>query len=285
MRGNQRGSVLIEFSLIAVSLSLLIALVVDVARMVFIAQMLQDAARVAARELSLLPLPPTITFDQALQLPQVKDRIFDPADLVIEIDQFENSDKLREFLDGLPIVNRMLRPLMTFDQMMVEGRVRQVLHFPGIVLHNRNHENQQSWSIGIPRAGLTENMQGHTFRWTSVLEEMRGNPDDPQTGSFSLQTLSASQPSGLVALRVNYPFQPMFMNWLPQSVLPDSTTLSSVDEPYSRLGVLSDVEQQEPETSLNRVGQRRSPSIIKGSPEDFQGVLSGQAVFRREVFQ
>ena len=285
MRGNQRGSVLVEFSLIAVSLSLLIALVVDVGRMVFIAQMLQDTARVAARELSLLPLPPTITFEQALQLPQVKDRIFDPAALVIEVDQFETSDKLHEFLDGLPIVNRMLRPLMTFEQMIVDGRVQQILHFPGIVLKNRNHENQQSWSIGIPRPGFSEKMQDHTFRWTSVVEEIRENPDDPRTGSFSLQPSSSSHPSGLVALRVNYPFQPMFMNWLPRSVLPDSATLSSIDGLNSNSDELIGEEQQGFESSLSLVAHVRSPSILKGSPEDFQRVLSGHAVFRREVFQ
>ncbi|MCA9421539.1 MAG: pilus assembly protein, partial [Nitrospira sp.] len=59
---SQRGGILIEFAFLSLVFYVLVALVVDIGRMVFAAQVLQDAARVAARELSLVPLPAAMTF-------------------------------------------------------------------------------------------------------------------------------------------------------------------------------------------------------------------------------
>ncbi|GJL62600.1 MAG: pilus biosynthesis protein TadE [Nitrospirales bacterium] len=284
---NERGSVFVEFSLIAVSLSLLIALVVDVARMVFVSQLLQETVRVAARELSLFPLSPVMTFEQALQYPQVKSRIYDSAALVIEIDHFTDSYRLEKFLDGLPIVNRMLRPLMNVEHIMLDGSTRKVLRFPGILVQDRTGQSDlNSWSVNVPYGGLTGGANGEHLNWKPVLEEVRGNPEDPNSGSFSLQPSQQGALAGLVALRINYPFQPMFMNWLPQSVLPDSVTISSAgnssfssDPPEAR-------ERQVGEPSFTHTPNRDSSRLnIHGTLKEYPHVLSAQAVFRREVFQ
>ena len=61
---NEQGGILIEFALLSLVFYMLAALVVDFGRMMFVAQTLQDAARVAARELAVIPLPANITFEE-----------------------------------------------------------------------------------------------------------------------------------------------------------------------------------------------------------------------------
>ncbi len=279
---GQRGSVLVEFSLIAVSLSLLIALVVDVARMVFIAQVLQETARVAARELSLVPLSPAITFEQALQHPRVKRRIYDPAALVIEMDQFEDLEHLEEFMTALPIVNRMLRPLMVREWIRHDGHRQEVLRFPGVLMQEDTDKAEQSWSIAVPGTGMTGLLNASTVKWMSVLEEIRENPDDPRSGSFSLHGAQHGSLSGLIALRVNYPLRLMFMNWLPLSALPESVAILSVAEP----GAHANVQLPTDDTSSgNEITRFISKKIVADSSMDYHQVLSAQAVFRREIFQ
>ena len=130
---------------------------------------------------------PAVTFEQALEHPHVKSRIFNPDALVIEVDQFTNAQRLDEFVDGLPMVNRMLRPLMTFDHIMIDGHSRRVLRFPGTVLHEDDHQEPRLRSIGIPYAGLSDLKKDHIIRWKSVIEEIREDPRDPKSGAFSLQ--------------------------------------------------------------------------------------------------
>ncbi|GJL51271.1 MAG: hypothetical protein NPIRA01_24980 [Nitrospirales bacterium] len=297
---NDRGSVLVEFSLIAVSLSLLIALVVDVARMVFVSQLLQETVRVAARELALFPLSPVMTFEQALQHPQVKSRIYDPAALVIEVDHFTDSYRLEKFLDGLPIVNRMLRPLMKVEHIMLDGSTRKVLRFPGIVVQDRKRQTDlNSWSVSVPYQGMSGVLSvsvpyqgmsgvlnGKHINWKPVLEEVRGNPEDPNSGSFSLGPSQQGALAGLVALRINYPFQPLLMNWLPQSVLPDSVNISSEGNFSFSSDRPEPSERQMGGPSLTNTPNRDSfRSSVHGTLKEYPHVLSAQAVFRREVFQ
>ncbi|GJL55152.1 MAG: pilus biosynthesis protein TadE [Nitrospirales bacterium] len=283
---NDRGSVLVEFSLIAVALSLLIAFIVDVARMVFVSQLLQETARVAARELALIPLPPALTFEQALRHPLVKRRIYDPAALVIDMDQFQDSHRLEKFLDGLPIVNRMLRPLMIAESITFAGETRTVLRFPGVVVHEHTSDGSLVWSISVPAAGTSREQNAESSRWTSVLEEMKGSPEDAQSGAFSLQPSSHGARGGLVALRVNYPFQPLFMRWQPQAILPDSVSISSIEQ----LNGASDSsgKSQNPKTSMSSpqsTTNTNSQTIVSGTVKEYPHILSAQAVFRREVFQ
>ena len=96
---GQQGGMLIEFALISLVFYVLVALVVDIGRMIFTAQVLQDAARVAARELALIPLPPDATFAQALQDPTVVAQLFDPSELVIDLDSFATDADFQNHLE------------------------------------------------------------------------------------------------------------------------------------------------------------------------------------------
>ena len=214
---HQRGSVLVEFSLIAVVLSLFITFVIDVSRMVFISQVLQESARVATREFSLLPLPPAMTFEQALNHPQVRKHIFDPSALVINMEEFEDDHLREEFFNQLPILNLMLRPLMTPDRLIVEGRTIDVLRFPGVVLQEGQGGAHSPFKIGVPHRMAASMSEPESLVWKSVVEEVKLSPKDSDSGLFSLHvTQDQGKPSGFVALRINYPFRPLFVNWLPQ---------------------------------------------------------------------
>ncbi len=210
-QGAQHGGVLIEFALLSLVFYVLVALVVDMGRMIFSAQVLQDAARVAARELSLTPLPAAMSFDEALDDPTVKAQVFDTSLLVIDLDMFADDPAFQAFLDQLPLVNKMLRPLMIFDQVEIEGATRRLLRFPGALLNDPT--TPSGLTVGIPRVESRGENGVETIRWIPVLEEI-------PNGSFSLVAPDALNPPpqrGLVAVRLNYPFQAVTLSGFQQA--------------------------------------------------------------------
>lgn len=202
---SQRGGVLIEFALLSLVFYMLIALVVDLGRMIFSAQVLQDAARVAARELSLTPLPAAMSFDEALADDTVRAQVFDSALLVIDLDTVTDDLACTDFqacMDQLPLVNKMLRPLMIFEQVQIAGDTRRLLRFPGALLNDPTTPSRLA--VGIPRVVEPRGENGvETIQWVPVLEQI-------PNGSFSLvapDPLNPPPQRGLVAVRLNYPFQ------------------------------------------------------------------------------
>src|SRR4051794_12755582 len=88
-RAPRRGEVLVEFAFIAVVLYLLLAGIIEFGRALFAAQVLQQAADSAARELSRTPLPPTGTLTGptgALNTAAGK-AIYDEQFLVVDLDK------------------------------------------------------------------------------------------------------------------------------------------------------------------------------------------------------
>ena len=210
-QGAQHGGVLIEFALLSLVFYVLVALVVDMGRMIFSAQVLQDAARVAARELSLTPLPAAMSFDEALNAPTVKAQVFDTSLLVIDLDTFADDSDFQAFLDQLPLVNKMLRPLMIFEQVEIEGTARRLLRFPGALLNDPTAPS--GLTVGIPRVESRGENGVETIRWIPVLEEI-------PNGSFSLvapDPLNPPPQRGLVAVRLNYPFQAVTLSGFQQA--------------------------------------------------------------------
>src|SRR4051812_20704720 len=63
---TRRGSVLLEFALIALVLYLILAATLEFGRALFGAQVLQQATDVLAREIGRTPLPPVATLQQVL---------------------------------------------------------------------------------------------------------------------------------------------------------------------------------------------------------------------------
>ncbi len=194
-----RGALLVEFALVALALYLLFAAILELGRLTLMAGISQDAARVAARELALVPLAPTATFEQALADPLVRATVYSTDGLVIDLDALPPDEPLEEFVATLPPVNRALRPLMIYDRVDVGGVQRNLLRFPGALL--TDPASPSGLTVGIPRVVERAADGTETIRWVPVLEEVRVDAEDPASGPFSTAA------EGLVALRLNVPYQ------------------------------------------------------------------------------
>ncbi|MEZ6008601.1 MAG: pilus assembly protein [Planctomycetota bacterium] len=221
-RNNVRGAVLVEFAFIALLMYLLIAVVIDFGRLFFSAHAVQDAARATARELATIPLPAGMTLEQALQDPVVRQRVYEPAHLVIDLDNIPGGLTLEQFSDSLPVLNKMLRPLMIFEQ----RNGRRLLRYPGALLEDAS--TPSGLTVGIP---LVEGRDGdgrETIRWVPVIEEIQ-NANFPGASPFSMNTPAGMPERGLVAIRINYPWQAAMMTGYLQA--PGGPTAPNVSRP------------------------------------------------------
>jgi hypothetical protein len=293
-----RGAVLVEFALIALVFTLLLVATVDIGRLLYFAQATQDAARVAARELALAPLPPDVDFETALAAPPVVQRVFDPRYLVIDLDAFDDAAALDACAASWPLVNQALRPLMVFERV----GDRQLLRLPGALLSTQaepplNPDCPQAGiavdlTVGIPRVTTRDASGVETIEWVPVLEEVRLDPIDPATGPFSLASVGPQR--GVVAVRINVPWQGAMMSGFGSS--PDGPLEPNLD----RVIVADDGEvavsgasrpapgallplDQEAGTYAGPYGLGRQLAFGQ-QVRPFRKLLAGQAVYRREVF-
>jgi Flp pilus assembly protein protease CpaA len=215
---QRRGAALVEFALMSLVLYLLIAAGVEFGRMIFISQVLQDAARVAARELAVTPLPADSTFEDALNPalhPEVA-QIWNPRQLVIDVDCFTGGgpDDLDNYMNALPVVNRALRPAFISENITINGALRRLLRYPGALLldsltGDRNCAdpvNKSGLTVGIPKVtGRDPDTGVEIIQWIQVLTEVRDEAADPATRPFSYTSTGPAK--GIAAVVINYPFQ------------------------------------------------------------------------------
>jgi hypothetical protein len=309
VRTSERGSVLVEFALVSLILYVLLAASIDFGRLMFSAQAAQDAARVAARELAVAPLPAEISFADALAYEDpvtgfsVPRRIFNPACLTIDRDAFAGAADpdaaLDAFVDGLPLVNKALRPLMFVDV----GAGTNLLRFPGAVLDTdvdatcfSNNAAYPSLAtqltVGIPRVTGRSEEGVETIAWLPVLEEIRSG--NPPAGQFGLAG------GGLVAVRINYPYQAATMSsHRPNPEGPAEPTIGRVNlaadgevdpaggPPGTTLVMPND---EADDLNPNKVysgayGLGRQYAYVNQPVRPYRRLISTQAIYRREVFQ
>jgi len=188
---------LIEFAAISLALYILLAATIEMGRALFGAQVLQQAANVCGRELSKAPLPPTATFADALNDPDVKKRIYDKRWLVIDLDADVGAGQsLDDFFANKPLVNQQLRSLLIYEE--VGGK--RLLRYPGALLVDGNQST--GYTVAIPEVTSRGTSGVETISWVEVVEEVKAAAGD---GPFSLT--SAGTFKGMVAVRINYPFQ------------------------------------------------------------------------------
>jgi hypothetical protein len=210
--------VLVEFSLVALILYVLLASMVEFGRAYVMVQGAEQAARVAARELALLPLPASLSFEEALATPIVLERVYDPSFLVIDVQaQVPDVDgipgiggpDIDAFFGLLPVVNRALRPLMTRETVALGGAFgeRDLIRYPGaLLLDPAAPPGASGLTIGIPQVVGRDADGVETIIWRRVVEEVRENLPGPVPATESpFSVLSAD--GGLVALRIHVPFQ------------------------------------------------------------------------------
>jgi hypothetical protein len=310
---RDRGSVLVEFALVSLVLWLLFAIAIDFGRLMFSAQALQDAARTAARELAVIPLPANVVpaaagdpggFDAALNyldpvtgMFPVRDRIFNPGCLVINLDNFTDAGgvvdqvALQQFRDAMPVVNRALYPLMNID---LSGG-RDLLRYPGALLADTTGtvppcgtQPSTGFVVGIP---LVTGHNPETIRWLPVVEEIRSG--DWTTGPFNLTDPGSNPnlPRGVVALRFNYPYEAAAISsFQPNPDGPAEPTIghpnvadegSVVQENQAPGDTLADEGEVGPYTGPYGLGRQLA---FASTVRPYSRVLSGQAISRREVF-
>ncbi len=293
---RQHGAILVEFALIGLVLYLLLAALLSFGTLIHAAQIAQDAARLAARELALTPLPAGISFEDALDA--TADRIFDPNQLVVDIANAEaDFGTLDAYFATLPLVNRALRPVFVFDRLpnTVTGELRRVLRFPGAPLWSPVPTSfNGGWTVGVPLVtGRSD--AGETVRWLPIVEEIRTDPGDPGTGPFSAASTAADR--GLVALRVNIPATAAgFAEYDAPASWPAAP---NAGEPHL---VVADAVTSAPGSSpsfgtIPAAWPSDGPPVLGGAAglgvlgalaqpvRPFRRVFLGQALFRREVYQ
>ncbi|MEO0478630.1 MAG: TadE family protein [Planctomycetota bacterium] len=295
---QDRGAILLEFALVSLILYLLFAATIGFGRVVQASQVAQDTARLAAREFALTPLPAASTFEDALTDPMVLSRIFDPEALVIDLDVVDaNGVTLDSVFASLPLINRSLRPAMIFDRPVVDGVQRRLVRAPGALL--RSTSDPSRFTVGVPLVVSRDDDGVETIRWLSVVEEVRVDPTDPTTGSFSLA--SANPDRGVVGIRINLPvqasaltsFQPTPLGGEPNAGRPnlaDDSAVIQLDGPRDGT-LLPNIEPGPLPDGTPSVSPYGGPFglgsqfALATETRPYRRVVTGQAFFRREVFR
>lgn len=288
---SRRGAALVEFAFIALAFYLLFAGTIEVGRMVFSLQTLQNAARVGARELAQIELPATASFDDALADPLVRETVFDPGLLVLETEGMDDVT-FQQRIDGFPALNKMLSPLMIRERIDVGEGEKEYFHYPGAIVRVTNPGPfDPDYTVIIPRV-IARGADGvETIDWVPVVEEVRPEEyaTDPSTAPFSM--VSTGRQRGLVALRVNYPYQAASLTAYqrpPPSGEPlNSPVLANDGAVQDSTGAPAGLELTNPQggnqTYSGAYGLGVQYALGK-EVRPFRRLLSGQSMFRREVF-
>ena len=290
-RRNRRGQVLVEFAIVSLVVYLLLAAILTFGQILYCAQAVQQAADVAARELSRTPLAADATFDQALQDQGVRQRVFDERYLVLTIDPGSDPITLNggHALADFPLVNQQLVPIMIYDQ--IGGS--QVLRYPGAVFMDPNPDPTANppasgYLVRVPVVAVAAAPAPATeqITWVPVLEEINSsaNPNPFQ--------ISSAQ-RGVVALRVNYPFQSASMSGFQPGADPSQPGGTPVVPISAKGGVappmppgvgspVTSDQQFGPYSGEYSLGQQ---AAWAETVRPYRRLISAQAIFRREVFQ
>ncbi len=269
-RRAQRGSILIEFALVALLLYLLLAATVELGKAVYSAQAAQNAARVAARELALAPLPPNASFDDALAT------VFDPALLFVDL----GTTTIDDAFANAPPLNQALKPLMVFDRVTIGGNTRDVLRYPGAVWVSSGGVE----TVKVPLVVDRDADGVETIELRDVVEAIPGIsyavvPGNPST-------------SGIAGVRVHVPFQAAALSGfqanaagpfepnLDGAILADDGAVTVSSAPAD--GALAGADSELP-TFAGPYGLGRQFALGK-EVRPFRKLITGQSLFRREVF-
>jgi hypothetical protein len=237
-RDLRAGAALVEFALVSLVVYVLVAAGVELGRMIFVSQVLQDAARIAARELAVTPLPATEPFETALEEPAVKARVWNGNLLVVDLTCYADDAALDAYWSSLPVVNRALRPVFITENLDLgippAHDIRRIMRYPGALLKlsappanpcpvtydpSVSTANPTDLSVAIPRVTSRDPGDGREtgIELVPIVAEVRCDPaaaNSPLTDTtspFRLDSVSGCPGTaitpGIVALMINYPFQ------------------------------------------------------------------------------
>lgn len=324
LANSRRGQSLVEFAVVALVLYMLLAAILTFGHMLYVAQGLQGAADLAAREISRTPLPATIpdgmgatrvySFDDAMEDDTVRRNIYDRAYLVIDLDRFYRENPLgnvfTDIVPTLPLLNQQLVTLMIVDRPDFDGDGLPdawYLRYPGALLSpasidpptGKTYESfvVSDRTVGIPLVTSRGDTGNETIRWVDVVEEIEpGDMNDPRHDPF---TITNTVTSGIVALRINYPFQSASMSSFQQS--PAGTFEPTIGSPnFVDDGSVSETNVGDRPGELSGAPLLSDDDIYAGTyggqyglgaqgargqiVRPYRRVISAQAIYRRELF-
>jgi hypothetical protein len=239
-RASRRGQALVEFAVVSLAVYLLLAAVLTFGQMLFCDQTLQQAADLAARELSRTPLPADIKFrddddptNDVVHNAMVRKQVFDERYLVLKIDPDSNPITFNggHPIGDFPLVNQQLLPLMVYQPGLCKVRVNAdgsvtkvekpfseaVLHYPGAVFTDPNPDSTMNppasgLLVRIPVVSISRYPATATesiVSFVHVLEEIPST-ENLANGRSAFQVSSPQR--GVVALRLNCPYQSAAMS-------------------------------------------------------------------------
>lgn len=315
---------LVEFALVSVVLYLMLAGTIEFGRLMFAANALQDVARLAARELAVAPAGADATFEYALSCDAVSDpdcladlkaRVFDPACLVVDLSDPAVGGDPDGYFAAMPVVNRALRTLM-----ITEPSRPGLLRYAGALLSDGSGAacsaigpNGQAaptgLTVGIPLVNARDGNGVESISWVPVLEEIRAAQDAncPARGPFSLiyppllgddcgdLDEDPVADRGLVAVRVNYPFQAATLSaFLPVAPSGSDPTPPNVGFPIAADDAGVQQNNVAPGATFDdgaigpyagAFGLGRQYALAGRTVRPFRRVISAQAIYRREVVE
>ncbi len=286
---------------------MLLAAILSFGQILYSAQGLQQAADVAAREISRTPLPAaqtpagapiTLTYvlygdastDSSLQ--GVRTRVFDQS--LLQVPLTSSNGSVLDAVKTWPIVNQMLFPLMIVVQ---DAAGDQWLVYPGMVPCT-----DSTGTLTVPCIARVDGSAAsgtQTITWVPVIEEVTP-PADVAAG---LTPFSVSSPeAGLVSLRINFPYQSATMSGF-QPPANSASPPGPPDNPVVPITVAgsqftpSPTNQYQPTGTDEPQHQSATNGIYNGTyglgqqyawtttVRPYRSFISAQAIYRREVFQ
>ena len=299
-REGRHGQVLLEFAFVSLAFYFLLAGTLELGRALHASQALQNATRVLGRELSVTPMPATISFEVALGLTppttlaeseaadRVRQTVFDAGLLALDVSGLSGA-AYDDRLATLPVVNRMLVPLMIRESISIGGGAElDVLRYPGALFVNPNFDatnprpGELGYVVRIPRV-IARDDDGHeTIEFVDVVSEIRHSSGD---GPFSVQSTAPLR--GTVAVRMYYPFQAATLSAYRPSADGQNDPVLADDGAVTLAGGLQAPVGFESSTVNSYSGAYGlgSQQALTQTVRPFRRLLSAQSISRREVFQ
>jgi hypothetical protein len=302
---SRRGQSLVEFAVVSLVVYMLLAAILTFGQILYSAQGLQQAADVAAREISRTPLPAAVASDGTTpmtlmyvlystdpSLQNVRQRVFNQSLLQVDLTAAVGSNgSVLDVVKTWPIVNQMLFPLMIVVQPVVGGD--QWLVYPGMV------PCTGPAGLTVPciaRVDSSAASGAQTITWVPVLEEVI----PPADTAANVSPFSVSSPeAGLVSLRINFPHQSATMS----GFQPPANPASPPGPPNNPVVPITADDSQVTLSSTNQYTPTGAPlqsatnGIYNGqfglgqqyawtkTVRPYRSFISAQAIYRREVFQ
>jgi hypothetical protein len=307
---GRRGQALVEFALVAFVVYLLLGAILTFGQMFYEGQTVQQAADVAAREISRTPLPATANLMDVLysnnpsdysvsgSTSTVRTSLFNPQ--LLQFDMTAGVQPGQSVLDVIktwPIINQVLSPAMIVqsgEQVYGGNPTDQYLCYPGVVpCADSTGPNRTVYCVARVDSRASDGAE--TITWVPVIEEITPGASSvasPQGGLVSLRINYGCQSASMSAFPPSqtYPPQPNSPPWVandyevavnPSNYTPLGGAPPSTPGVYSGPYGLGSQEAWAGWTQKDAVPPRQQPTGVR----PYRSLISTQAIYRREVFQ